>query len=81
MKRMSVCIDDDEADSLRRWAARTGKPQAELIREGIRRAIQQAEADEFLRVGAGEGTGDPADRHWTPEEVYAKVFPDRQPAQ
>jgi Arc/MetJ-type ribon-helix-helix transcriptional regulator len=59
-------------------AARTGKPQSELIREGLRLLLRQKRVASFLSAGAGEGSGDSADRRWIAEELYVKVFGDRK---
>jgi len=58
MRKTSVYLTDDEAEGLRRLAVREGRPQAELIREGVRKVIAEnliqeeridAEAREILQ--------------------------------
>jgi len=73
MRKTSVYLTDDEAESLRRVAVREGRPQAELIREGVRRVIASAESAprEFRSLGKGHG---PAYEPWTPVEVHDKVM-------
>lgn len=78
MRKTSVYLSDDEAESLRRAAALTGRAQAELIREGVRHVI--AEVDEpsrtFRSLGAGRGGGRPYSP-WTPTDLYRKVMGER----
>src|SRR3989304_1369166 len=44
MRKTSVYLTDDEAEGLRRLAVREGRPQAELIREGVRKVIAEIES-------------------------------------
>jgi len=55
MRKTSVYLDDAEAESLQRVAAATGRPQAELIREGVRRVIAEVDKQPEL-VASGGGT-------------------------
>jgi len=73
MRKTSVYLTDDEAEGLRRLAVREGRPQAELIREGIRHVIAEAEPDARVFRSLGRGHGPPYEP-WTPEEVHAKVM-------
>ena len=75
MRKTSVYLTAAEAEGLRRLAVREGRPQAELIREGIRRVIADADdrprAFRSLGVAAsGSGTA----RRWTSDELYRKVM-------
>ena len=74
MRKTSVYLTQDEAEGLRRVAVREGRPQAELIREGIRRVI--ADAGErprvFRSLGIGRSDGESATR-WTSDELLRKV--------
>lgn len=74
MRKTSVYLSVEEADSLRRLAVREGRPQAELIREGIRRVIQDAGAPErtFRSLAAGASGGRKPGR-WSSEELYRKT--------
>ena len=45
MRKTSVYLTDEEAEGLKRLAIREGRPQAELIRAGIRHVIDEAEAE------------------------------------
>ncbi len=78
MRKTSVYLTDQEAEGLRRLAVITGKPQAELVREGIRRVISEAEAAPrtFRSLGRGHGGGKPYAR-WPSEELYRKVMGER----
>jgi Arc/MetJ-type ribon-helix-helix transcriptional regulator len=73
MRKTSVYLTDDEAEGLRRLAVREGRPQAELIREGVRKVIAEIETQPrtFRSLGAGRGGGKPAT--WTSDELYRKV--------
>jgi predicted DNA-binding protein len=61
MRRITVYLADDEAGGIRRLAARTGRSQADLIREAVRRVIadQEPERRAFLSLGKGRGGGAP----------------------
>ncbi len=78
MRKTSVYLSDDEAESLRRAATATGRAQAELIREGVRRVL--AEVDEapraFRSLGAGHGGGRPY-RSWASADLYRKAMNER----
>jgi hypothetical protein len=75
MRKTSVYLDDDEAEGLRRVAIRTGRPQAELIREGVRRVIADEEAQPrvFHSMGVGHGGGEPYEP-WSADDLYDKVM-------
>ena len=74
MRKTSVYLDDDEAEGIRRLAASTGKSQADLIREGVRRVIadQDPEHRAFLSLGKGRGGGKPYSK-WEPAGLFRKV--------
>ncbi len=75
MRKTSVYLADDEAEGLRRLAAVSGKSQADLIREGVRRVIAEEHPEQrvFLSLGKGHGGGKPYKR-WRPGGVYRKVM-------
>jgi hypothetical protein len=75
MRKTSVYLTDDEAEGLRRLAAREGKAQAELIREGVRRVIAEVDAEPrtFRSLAAGRGGG-VKPPHWDADEVYRKAM-------
>lgn len=78
MRKTSVYLTADEAEGLRQLAVREGRPQAELIREGIRRVISEAEVRPrtFRSRGVGRsGGGRPPS--WTSEELYRHVMGER----
>jgi hypothetical protein len=78
MRKTSVYLTRDESEGLRRLAARDGRPQAELIREGIRRVIADAgqSARAFRSLGAG-ASGGARPRRWTTDELYEKARGER----
>jgi hypothetical protein len=58
MRKTSVYLSDDEAEQLRLISIRDGRPQAELIREGVRHVIaESAAAREYRSLGKGRGGG------------------------
>ena len=77
MKKKSAYLSEDDAEELEHLAKSTGEAESELMREGIRLVIRERSKRRFLSAGAGEGSGRIEDRHWTAEELYAKVFPGR----
>lgn len=79
MKKTTVYLEDEEAERLRDVARRTGKPQAELIREGVRQILDQAPKRTFHSMGIGEGNGEPYVR-WggDPQAVYDWVMGRRE---
>lgn len=83
MRKTSVYLTSDEAEGLRRLAVREGRSQAELIREGIRRVIEDVDAKPrtFRSMGAGRGgmtAGAQAQpRGWPSDELYRKAMGER----
>ncbi len=75
MKKTSVYLTEEEADSLRRLAVREGRPQAELIREGIRCMIDAGRSQPrvFHSMGRGRGGGRPYEK-WDAHELYRKAM-------
>jgi hypothetical protein len=75
MRKTSVYLTQDESEGLRRLAVREGRPQAELIREGVRKMLAEAGSRPrtFHSRAAGRSDGTKPPR-WTSEEVYRKVF-------
>jgi hypothetical protein len=75
MHKTSVYLNEDEAEALRRVATRTGRPQAELIREGVRRVIAEVESQprSFHGLAAGHGGGAPY-TPWSADELYEKAM-------
>lgn len=75
MRKTSVYLTNEEAESLRRLSALTGKPQAEIIRAGIRLVVDQHDAAprQFRSLGAGHGDGT-AYTPWSADDLYQKVM-------
>ncbi len=74
MRKTSVYLTEEEAEGLRRLAVREGRPQAELIREGVRRVIA-AEIEKprtFRSLGVGRADGTRPQR-WTSDELHRKA--------
>lgn len=78
MRKTSVYLSDQEAEGLRRLAATSGKAQAALIREGVRRVISELETEPkgFRSLGKGRGGGQPY-RRWESGDLHRKVMGDR----
>jgi len=70
MRKTSVYLSDQEAEQLRLLSIRDGRPQAELIREGVRRIIAESDAARrrYRSLGKGRGGGRPYER-WQAAEV------------
>lgn len=75
MKKTSVYLTEDEATDLRRLSVREGRSQAELIRDGIRRVIDDAghQPREFKSLGKGHGGGKRY-RRWSSRKLYDKAY-------
>jgi predicted transcriptional regulator len=73
MHKTTVYLNDEEVDALRRLAAATGRSQAELIRDAIRRVADELPRRRFRSLGLGQGPGGPTPC-WQPAAVYDKVF-------
>jgi hypothetical protein len=74
MHKTSVYLTVDEAEQLRRAAARTGRSQAQLIRDGLRLVTgdEQPSPRVFHSLGMGRGGGAPY-RGWDAEELRRSV--------
>jgi hypothetical protein len=70
VKKTSVYLSDDEANGLRRAASVLGRPQAELIREGVRLVVAEQSGGKrrFHSLAMGRGDGTPFAR-WTAKEL------------
>lgn len=73
MKRTTVYLSEDEVEGLRRAAATSGRSQAELIREGVRRVVSETPFRRFHSMGKGRGPGDTPPR-WDSNELYERVL-------
>jgi hypothetical protein len=73
MRKTSVYLTDDESEGLRRLAIREGRPQAELIREGVRRVIEELESRPRVFRSLAKGHG-PAYEPWTADEIHNKAM-------
>jgi hypothetical protein len=63
MKKTTVYLSEEEAAALRVAARTTGKSQAELIREGIRRVVnRQPKKRVFHSMGIAASTTPPVSR-------------------
>ena len=74
MHKTSVYLTVDEVERLRRVAARTGRSQAQLIREGVRlvTAEEQPGPRVFHSLGQGHGGG-ASYRRWDARELHRSV--------
>jgi hypothetical protein len=75
MKKTSVYLTEDESIRLQRLAAETGRSQAELIREGLRRLLDELRGQprSFASLGKGHGGGRPYTR-WDASDLYDDVI-------
>jgi hypothetical protein len=74
MYKTSVYLTPDEAQSLRLAANRTGRSQAELIREGVRLVTTGGEQARrtFRSMAKGHGGGAPY-RSWDADDLHRAV--------
>jgi predicted transcriptional regulator len=73
MNKTSVYLTDDERDRLAYLARRTGKSQAEIIRDAIRSYERHVETERWPSID-GAGTGPGGSIADIPEEEYLKGF-------
>ena len=75
MRKTSVYLTDHEAEQLRQLSIRDGRPQAELIREGVRHVIAEAGAErrQYRSLGKGKGGGRPYEP-WESKELYERLM-------
>lgn len=75
MQKTTVYLSEAEAETLRRLAARTGKSQSELLREGVRLvgADLGAPSRTFHSMGVGKSEAR-RPRGWTSDELHRKAM-------
>lgn len=75
MRKTSVYLADEEAEGLRLASRRSGKSQAELIREAIRQLLSVSDQAQrpFRSMGVGRGGGEPYAR-WSSDDLYRRVM-------
>lgn len=75
MRKTSVYLTDDEAEELRSVAIATGRSQADLIRDGIQRALLASGVRnrQFHSLAKGHGGGTPY-RSWDADDLYRSVM-------
>jgi hypothetical protein len=73
MKRVTVRLTEAEADGLRRLAAETRRPQADLMRVAVRELLGQVPERTFHSIGRGSSGAPTKNAHWSPDEAYEKV--------
>jgi Ribbon-helix-helix protein, copG family len=71
MRKTTVYLNEDEIEGLRRAAAETGKSQAELIREGVRRLLREGPKRKFHSMSRGAGESRP---RWSSEDLREKTL-------
>jgi hypothetical protein len=73
MYKTSVYLTPEESMRLKRVAMRTGRSQAELIREGVQLVTAEGELQRtFHSLGKGRGDGRGRAR-WDADELYRSV--------
>jgi hypothetical protein len=72
MHKTTVYIEDSQADRLSRLAAVSGRSQAELIREGLERVLDESPPRVFRSMAAGR-SGGRAPRRWDADGLQRKV--------
>jgi len=75
MRKTSVYLSDEEAEALRVFAESSGRSQAEIIRDAVRRAVAAGGAPQrvFHSMGMGHGGG-PRHDAWDAEDLLAEVM-------
>ena len=75
MRKTSVYLTDQEAEQLKQLSLRDGRPQAELIREGVRRVIAESDPArrQYRSLGLGRGGGRPYEP-WKADDLHDKAM-------
>lgn len=73
MRKITVYLDEHEAEGLRRLAAAPGESQSELIREGVRWLLREAPERTFHSMENGKGAGEPRPR-WGADALREKTL-------
>jgi hypothetical protein len=75
MRKTSVYLTEEDARGLREVASVSGRPQADLIREGIRIVLggQVGREREFRSLGKGRGGGAPY-APWNADDLHRSVM-------
>ena len=75
MRKTSVYLSDEEADALRVFAESSGRAQAEIIRDAVRRAVAEGGAPQrvFRSMGMGHGGGARHDE-WDADDLDAEAM-------
>jgi len=63
MVKTTVYLDEEQAAALRRMSARTGRSQAQIIRDAVTRETSAEPPRVFKSHGAGRGSGGPVARN------------------
>ena len=74
MRKTTVYLSDEEAAALRRMSVQTGRSQADLLREGVRRVVEEALPRVFHSMGTGRSGGGEWPARWNSDELYQKVM-------
>jgi Arc/MetJ-type ribon-helix-helix transcriptional regulator len=77
MHKTTVYLEESQVERLGRLAGAVGRSQAELIREGVERLLEEAPPRTFHSMGKGRGGGAGAPRGWDGEGLHAKVRGER----
>jgi plasmid stability protein len=80
MRKTSVYLPDEEADALRVFAESTGRSQADVIRDAVRRVVTAEGVPHrvFHSMGKGHGGGG-GEVHWDADDLYAVRMGLRRP--
>jgi hypothetical protein len=77
VRKTTVYLDDLQAERLGRLASASGRSQAELIREGLERVLEETPSRTFRSLGRGRSGGKGA-RRWDADDLYRKVRGERR---
>lgn len=72
MRKTTVYLSDEESDGLRRMAAATGRSQAALIREAVRRLTARPAKRVFHSMGVAASGSAEKSRRWDADELYRR---------
>jgi len=74
MRKTTIYLSEEEAEALRKEAAKRGVSQAELIRQGLREVVDIPKPKKRVFHSMGKGRGSGWQGGWDADELYEHVM-------